>query len=149
MGRQHPLASPQVRRSLVLALVLGALGVGVFVLGPTGHLPSEVVMQTHEALARLGLPSWLSAPPLWGFVYNVALFVPVAFVCATLWRGVPVWGWTGLGLLGSLAIEGVQALFLEGRSPEIRDLVANTLGALVGALLARMAWQLFHRAGPG
>jgi hypothetical protein len=142
------LATPQVRRGLALALVLGALGIGVFVLGPTGHLPSEVVMRTHEALAQLGLPGWLNAPSLWAFLYNVALFVPVAFVCATLWRTVPVWGWAGLGLLSSLAIEGVQALFLDGRSPEVQDLVANTLGALVGALTARAAWFVLHRAEP-
>jgi hypothetical protein len=141
------LARPQVRRGLVLALVVGALGVGIFVLGPTGDLPSDVVMQTHRALDRLGLPRWLSSPSLWGFIYNVALFVPVAFVCATLWRAVPLLTWAGLGLLGSLAIEGVQALFLEGRTPEVQDLVANTIGAITGAFLARVAWVLVHRLG--
>jgi VanZ like family len=145
--QRHPLATPQARRALVIALVVGTAAVGVFVLGPTGDLPSEVVLHTHEALLGLGLPRSLTLRPLWAFVYNVALFVPVAFVCATLWRRVPVWAWTGLGLVASLCVESVQALFLAGRQAQVQDLVANTLGALLGALLARFAWWFLHRSG--
>lgn len=144
--RQHPLASPQVRRSLVLALVVGTLGVAFFVLGPTGEVPMRAVMKTSRVLGKLGFPAWATSNDLWAFVYNIALFVPVVCVCALLWRRVPVTAWVGLGFLGSLAIETVQALFLAGRTPEVQDLVANTSGALVGAILARLAWWLLHRA---
>jgi VanZ family protein len=40
------------------------------------------------------------------------------------------------GLALTLLIEGVQALFLTGRSATLSDLVANTSGALLGILLA-------------
>lgn len=40
-----------------------------------------------------------------------------------------------LGLALSGAIELTQALFLDTRVPDARDLLANTLGAVVGMLL--------------
>jgi glycopeptide antibiotics resistance protein len=40
-----------------------------------------------------------------------------------------------LGFAGSLAVELVQALFLDARSAQAIDVVANTSGAMAGALL--------------
>ena len=120
------------------------MGVAIFVLGPTGDLATRAVNGTSSALTEAGLPRWVTEPGAWEFVYNIALFVPVAAVCATLWPRVPVLGWTLLGLLGSVAIEVVQALVLPGRTSEIEDLAANTLGALLGAALARWAWRAFE-----
>lgn len=69
------------------------------------------------------------------FAANVAMFVPLG-VFAVLWFGVRGW-WTAplLGLAMSGAIELTQALFLDTRVPDPRDLVANTLGAVIGMLL--------------
>jgi hypothetical protein len=131
-----------VRRSLVTALVIGLTGVAIFVLGPTGELPVRVVRKTSSVLADLGLPAWVVDWSVWEGVYNIALFVPVAFAGALLWRKVPVTVWVAVGFLASLAIESVQAVFLSGRSPQLKDLVTNTAGALVGALLARLAGRV-------
>jgi glycopeptide antibiotics resistance protein len=129
----------------VVALVAAAVGIGVFVLGPTGALPTQAVEATSAALDGLGLPGWATASALWEFLYNVLLFVPVAFVGALLWRRVSLRAWTALGFAASLLIETIQAVVLPDRSTEVRDLVANTLGALVGAALGRVAWRLLHR----
>ena len=69
------------------------------------------------------------------FGANVAMFVPLG-VFAVLWFGVRGW-WTApvLGLLASGAIELAQAVFLDARVADVRDLVANTLGAVTGMLL--------------
>ncbi|CAN7329378.1 VanZ family protein [Microbacterium sp. LjRoot45] len=69
------------------------------------------------------------------FAANVAMFVPLG-VFAVLWFGVRGW-WTAplLGLLASGVIEAAQALFLDSRVADVRDLAANTLGAIVGMLL--------------
>jgi len=69
------------------------------------------------------------------FAANVAMFVPLG-VFAVLWFGVRGW-WTAplLGLLASGAIELSQSLFLDARVADVRDLVANTVGAVLGMLL--------------
>ncbi len=69
------------------------------------------------------------------FAANVAMFVPLG-IFAVLWFGVRGW-WTApvLGLFTSLAIELAQAAFLDTRVADLRDLVSNTLGAVVGMLL--------------
>lgn len=69
------------------------------------------------------------------FLANVALFVPIGvLVLLLLGRR---WWWVGVvvGLVLTLCIEGAQQ-FLPARFPDVRDLVANTAGAAIGALLA-------------
>lgn len=70
------------------------------------------------------------------FFANVAMFVPLG-VIAVLWFGVRGW-WTApiVGLAVSGVIETIQALTLaDTRVPDVRDLIANTLGAVIGMLL--------------
>jgi glycopeptide antibiotics resistance protein len=69
------------------------------------------------------------------FAANVAMFVPLG-ILAVLWFGVRGW-WTApvIGALVSGAIETAQAMLLSTRVPDLRDIVANTLGATVGMLL--------------
>ncbi len=69
------------------------------------------------------------------FGANVAMFVPLG-VIAVLWFGVRGW-WTApiLGALASAAIEVLQAIFIDTRVADVRDVVANTLGSLVGMCL--------------
>ncbi|MGV9193490.1 VanZ family protein [Microbacterium sp. MC2] len=82
------------------------------------------------------------------FGANVAMFVPLG-VFAVLWFGVRGW-WTAplLGLLLSGAIEAVQLLFLPSRYPDVRDLVANTGGAVVGMLIMLLLAFLLAPAPP-
>ena len=72
------------------------------------------------------------------FLANVVLFVP-AGALAVLWLGRrAAWWWAaGIGLALSGAVEGIQALMLTDRVADVRDLLANTLGSVVGALIAR------------
>jgi glycopeptide antibiotics resistance protein len=68
---------------------------------------------------------------------NVVLFVPLSLLGAFVldrWR---VLGWAVAGLALSAVVEGVQWLFLAGRSATVEDLVANTAGAVLGILAAR------------
>ena len=71
-------------------------------------------------------------------VLNVVMFAPLGFLIASRGRGV---GAAFLcGLVGSVLIEGSQ-LFLAGRHAGLSDLLWNSSGALVGALL----WQAAQR----
>ncbi len=73
---------------------------------------------------------------------NVALFVPFGFFLQRRWRRTArVVRW---GFLLSLAIELLQLTVVQGRETAVGDLVANTAGAALGALLAWRpgAWLL-------
>lgn len=72
------------------------------------------------------------------FVANVALFLPLGFVLTLAFRR---WWWgVGLALLLSTAAELVQA-FIPGRVASGRDVLANVIGAAVGAVAAGLvAW---------
>jgi glycopeptide antibiotics resistance protein len=82
------------------------------------------------------------------FGANVAMFVPLG-VFAVLWFGVRGW-WTAplLGLLTSGAIELIQATFLDSRVADVRDLIANTLGAVIGMLLMLLLAFLLSPSRP-
>lgn len=76
--------------------------------------------------------SWFG--PLFNAVGNVVLFVPLGILAFYLLRNVRQVVAVGFGL--SLAIEVLQYVFSLGIT-DTDDLMLNTLGALVGALVAR------------
>jgi VanZ family protein len=62
------------------------------------------------------------------------MFVPFGVLALTAYRWMRVWSATLAGLVTSGIIEGVQ-LFLPTRFATVSDVVANTAGALLGAVL--------------
>ena len=85
-----------------------------------------------ELLASRPLTAWITFD-LVEFTANVVMFAPLGAL-VLLWGG-RWWAAALLGLAASGAIETIQLLFLDARVADVRDLVANTLGALIGALL--------------
>ena len=84
---------------------------------------------------------WLGIPPShWWTVIetgsNVALFVPFGFALALVLRRRPVLRTVIAGLVTSVAFEVLQAVLPIDRTPSVGDVVANTCGATVGALLS-------------
>lgn len=69
------------------------------------------------------------------FLANIALFVPFGILVSLLWPHRPAWAVIALGLATSAAIELAQLLFLPHRVSDVRDLVANTLGAALGVAI--------------
>ena len=89
-------------------------------------------------LHRHGVPSWLD----YNFVEaaaNLVLFVPVGFVAALAFPSKRWWQIGAFGVLVSGCIELGQLLFLEDRLASLSDIVTNTSGAVIGALLALWA----------
>ena len=77
---------------------------------------------------------------------NVLLFVPFGFFARLRWGA--AWRAVGAAFLLSFCIEAVQ-LFVPGRETGLSDLLANTLGAALGAALAlRPASWLLPDARP-
>lgn len=101
---------------------------------PYGADIAEAVERLLAWLALRPATAWITFERV-EFAANVAMFVPLG-IFAVLWFGVRRW-WTApvLGLALSGVIEVLQALFLDTRVPDVRDIVANTLGAVIGMLL--------------
>ncbi|WZH39013.1 MAG: VanZ family protein [Microbacterium enclense] len=85
-----------------------------------------------------GLRAW--PPTAWitfdvvEFTANVAMFLPLGLL-AIAWGG-RWWHGVLMGALVSATIETVQLLFLPTRVADVRDVVANTLGAVIGVAIA-------------
>ncbi|MGK3649153.1 VanZ family protein [Pseudarthrobacter enclensis] len=84
---------------------------------------------------RHGVPGWVN----YTFVEasaNVALFVPLGFVSSFAFTGTRPWQLGAFGLLVSGTIELGQLLFLHSRFASLSDVAMNTLGTILGALIA-------------
>ena len=83
----------------------------------------------------LGAPAWFDYEAL-EFAANVVMFVPLALLIGL---ALPSrFGWVPFvaGPLGSVAIEVAQFLFLPDRFGTPRDVLSNSIGAVLGGLLA-------------
>ncbi len=135
--------SDRVRRE-ARVLLLGYLAVLLFaLLTPSVDTPSSSVSWVGDVLDRLGAPDRLLLPTRVEFLCNVAILVPATGLAAVIWPG-PSWrDWTAYGFVFSGSVEVVQALLLDERSATYVDVVANTLGALVGGAVVGLvrAWR--------
>jgi glycopeptide antibiotics resistance protein len=112
------------------------------VLALVGFWPSPVDQPAQGEIAgflsltnSLGVPGWIG----YGFVEasaNVALFVPLGVLTALAYPRKSWWQIGALGLLVSGLMELGQSLFLHSRFPSSLDLATNTVGCLLGFLLA-------------
>lgn len=130
-----------------------AMLIGMLVpLGLVAFWPSPVDRPIQSELSTLltflhaqGIPTWFN----YGFVEasaNVALFVPLGVIAAFAFAGNRWWQTGAFGLVVSGCMELGQLLFLHERSATPQDLVTNTFGAVIGALLAGEG--LNHRPTP-
>lgn len=142
--RGRPLR-PQLR--MVALALLGATVVvaGVIVFSPGPPAPTgQSALRRWAVVWRLsGLQPALSYGTV-EWAANVLMFLPIGFFAAAAAepryraRLVP------LAAAGSTLIETAQ-LFLPGRVSSVSDVIANTLGTLLGLLLLV---DLTHRGGP-
>ena len=128
----------RMRQNLGVILVL-AYGVLILVatMWPTpldqGYEAS--IVKLLEVLHRNGVPQWFGYTKL-EVTANVGMFIPLGFFVSML-LPFRVW-WLALiicpGL--SVAIELVQSIALSSRFATVSDVVANSTGAFIGAVLA-------------
>ena len=132
----------------VLAVVyLLALAGILFWPSPVDRPIDGALTHTIDWLHNHGVPGWLVGYRKIEFVANILLFVPFGIVLALR---LPRRRWffaVPLAAAVSGAVELAQALFLPQRFPAWSDVLANTSGALIGALLVLFMWRrLRHRA---
>ncbi|MBZ5738494.1 VanZ family protein [Nocardioides sp. GBK3QG-3] len=67
------------------------------------------------------------------FLSNVLILVPVSLLGSLVWPRTTWRDWTAFGFLLAGAVELTQGLLLPHRMASYSDVVANTLGCLVGS----------------
>jgi glycopeptide antibiotics resistance protein len=84
-----------------------------------------------------GIAPYYQSAVVFEFLANVALFVPVGFLLPFAWSRLRLWQVVLIGALMSGLIESVQGL-MPSRFPTISDVIANSLGTLIGAVIAAL-----------
>ncbi|MGF6375666.1 glycopeptide antibiotics resistance protein [Clostridiales Family XIII bacterium PM5-7] len=78
-------------------------------------------------------------------VLNVVLFVPYGILVPLLWKKADSWKRIFIyGILTSFSIEMIQMLFI-GRLADIDDLIANTIGCLLGYAFFQLLSRLIEK----
>lgn len=142
-----PPLSPAHRTVVKVLLGAWVALLVVTLLGPSAAGPSWLVRSVADAAGAIGVPAVLTDQT--EFALNVVAFVPVSLLGSLLWPG-PTWrDWTAYGFVASFGVEAFQAVFLSARSATHVDVVSNTLGALVGAVLVDLLARWTAHRGPG
>ncbi|WP_186317641.1 VanZ family protein [Curtobacterium sp. 9128] len=131
-------ALPTERSRRVATWVIVLYGIGVAFVGfwgsPVDAGAHPWLLQLLDRVHRVGVPGWFGYGAL-EFSANVLFFVPLGLL-VVLRLGARRW-WVGAaaGLVVSAVIETGQALFLPARYASLDDVLSNTCGAVVGALV--------------
>jgi VanZ family protein len=132
-----------VRQITTVLLILYGLAVLFVVAWPTPVDDSSrgLIFRVLRVLHRNGVPEFVNYNVI-EFTANIAMFVPLGLLFALLFG--PRWWWAAiLACVGlSASIELYQYLLLPDRYATLRDVIANSTGGTLGAVLALlpMAW---------
>ncbi|MGM9473818.1 VanZ family protein [Pseudarthrobacter sp. YS3] len=124
-------------RTVLLAMLI-PLAVVAFWPSPIDQPLQGQITSLLRFLHARGVPGWFN----YQFVEasaNVVLFIPLGAVASLAFVEKRWWQIGALGLTASGAMELGQFLFLHDRFASLQDLVTNTVGAVIGALLAAEA----------
>jgi len=131
-------ASARGRRRLAIALGAYAAFLAWILFWPSGDIATWVVAQATESLLDLGSSSRLVTGTRMEFALNAAMVAPLVVLAVLLWPRLSWERWTAYAFLGSCAVELLQGLWLPMRSAQFADVVANTIGAGVGAVFGHL-----------
>ena len=115
---------------------------------PTPAIATGTVHDLSDRLLDLGLPRLIADSAHVEAILNAGMFLPAAALALLSW---PRLRWADVvvfGFAASLAVELIQYFFLSARSAQTLDIVANTFGALVGALLGEALRQRLQPRTP-
>jgi hypothetical protein len=139
------MGTPDHVRAARIALAAYVACLAFVLLTPSADVPSSSVMWLAEMGTRLGLPGPLVVPSRVEFVANVLVLVPVSFLGSVLLPRLDWRAWTAYGFVLSGTVESAQAFLLPARVATFKDVAANTLGALGGAVAFTLAVWAYDR----
>ncbi|HEY9564368.1 MAG TPA: VanZ family protein [Nocardioides sp.] len=141
-----------MRRLLAVVFAVYVAAAAYLVFWPQPDTPAGAVLDLHTLLGRVGI-TFISGLVI-EFVLNVALFVPLTLLGVLLWPRISPLHWVFTGVAATFLIEFLQYAALPDRSATLIDIVANSLGALIGIDLGlRLRWlherQVRKQGSPG
>ena len=105
-------------------------------LQPRPEVAVGSVVRVAELLAQLPVVGPRVTGGRVEFLLNIAAFAPIPFLGRWAFSRVTWSEWVAWGFIGSVAVELIQGIFLDGRSAQFADIVANTAGSFAGAVAA-------------
>lgn len=132
--------------AILLAVAYFAVLAGIlFWPSPVDRPVDSALMHVIQWLHGHGLPQWFVGYRKVEFAANILLFVPFGIVAALrlprrLW-------WLAVVIAAAVSglVELAQAILLPDRVPALSDIIANTSGAFMGALLVLFVWSVRRR----
>lgn len=94
----------------------------------------DLIDQVLEKLHNNGVPAFVDYGVV-EFVANVGMFIPIGLFAAIAVSKKLWWIVIIAGPLMSIGIERAQSLLLPDRFATVSDIVANSLGAIIGAIV--------------
>lgn len=131
-----------------VALVVYLLLVGLVVFQPAPELAVGSVGVLQGFLDAVGAPAQLMTPYRVEFILNTVLFMPLPFLGTLVFARVRWSEWVVVAFVFSAGIEFFQALLLDGRSATFVDVVSNTLGGLLGAMVGLVTQNVISLREP-
>lgn len=101
---------------------------------PIGPNQQELILRILDGLHRRGYAERLDYNRL-EFLANIGLFVPIGMFLLLLF-GAGFWWLAAIGSFAMTAFIEKAQQYIPGRVSDERDIVANTLGALIGIAIA-------------
>lgn len=133
-----------------LLLLVSAILIGLVVLLPSdNHQVLGLLPRLARKVAELGIPYWAAFRAI-EFGANIVLFVPLGVLIPLAIGSLRARVWWAAVLAGfaiSAAIE-LARLFIPGRVSDSRDLVSNTLGAALGAMIVLVVARCVRPCSP-
>lgn len=128
----------------LLALAAYALALAVVLLQPSAGAAITTVGGVSDWLRSLGASREVVTNDRVELVLNALMVAPVPFLGAWVLPRLTWTDWVTYAFLASMGVEVLQALFLDNRIAQFVDVVGNTSGGVLGALMA-VAWRRPHQ----
>lgn len=138
MSRSQP-----PRSWLLAALLVYSALLGVALLAPTSGTQSEMAAWVVDLGTSVGFSPETATQARAEFLCNAAILAPVSALGSLVWTSTTWRDWTAYAFVIAGSVELVQGLLLPNRTASYIDIVANTLGGLVGALVVLVV-RTFH-----
>lgn len=140
--------SPQGARIAPWLLAANCLFLGLIGLWPTpvDRPVAGAIASLLQFLRLAGVPYWVDYHLL-EFSANILLFLPLGVLLTAVFAPKRWWMAVVLGFTVSSALEAGQMILLDERYPSGLDVLANTAGSLIGALLV-VTWRKSRRLSP-
>ncbi len=122
-------------RALPFALVVYSVLLCVALFAPTSGTQSSMASWVVDLGTTLGFSPETATQERAEFLCNAAILAPVSALGSLIWSSTTWRDWTAYVFVIASTVELVQGLVLPDRTASYVDIVANTLGGLIGAAL--------------